>query len=302
MPLATRWQHRSPRRRFVPCRRALAPLAWALLLLTLALPALAAGRPPAGAVPATLVAVIDGDTLDVLVNDKLERVRYIGIDTPERGQPGYRAATEANRALVTSAPLYLVKDVSERDKTQSARLLRYVYLSDGRLVEGELVAGGWAAPVEYPPDVRFARTYRELAVQAARQRLGFWSPTPPQPDGAMSYALTTGPARVRKGPGTSFAINTNVAKDTPLTVFGRTPAGDWLQVRTPARAGGWISARAAGAPAPARLSLTPAHTRPSQRRRAWRARPGRSRPPAPPARRRKPPRPGPGTRPAPCSP
>jgi hypothetical protein len=33
-----------------------------------------------------------------------------------------------------------------------------------------------------------------------------------------------------------------VAKDTPLTVFGRTPAGDWLQVRTPTRAGGWISA------------------------------------------------------------
>jgi uncharacterized protein YgiM (DUF1202 family) len=58
----------------------------------------------------------------------------------------------------------------------------------------------------------------------------------------MSYALTTGPARVRKGPGTSFAINTNVAKDTPLTVFGRTAAGDWLQVRTPTRAGGWISA------------------------------------------------------------
>jgi endonuclease YncB( thermonuclease family) len=201
------------------------------LAAALLLPALTAGighaaGPPPGAVPATLVKVIDGDTIDVSINGGVERVRYIGIDTPERTRPGYQAATEANRALVTSAPLYLVKDVSERDRTQSARLLRYVYLADGRLVEGELVAGGWAAPVEYPPDVKFAKLFRQLAVQAARQRLGFWSTTPPQPDGAMSYGLTTGPARVRQGPGTGFGVNANVAKDTPLAVFGRTTAGD----------------------------------------------------------------------------
>ncbi len=74
--------------------------------------------------------MIDGDTIDVLVNDQLERVRYIGIDTPERAQPGYLAATEANRALVTSSPLlYLVKDVSERDRTLDTRLLGYVLYS-----------------------------------------------------------------------------------------------------------------------------------------------------------------------------
>jgi micrococcal nuclease len=158
----------------------LLPLAsLALLLLALALPALAAGNPPADSTPATLVDVIDGDTIDVLINDQLERVRYIGIDTLERSQPGYRAATEANRALVTSLSLlYLVKDVSECDKTSDARLLRYVYLADGRLVEQDLIAGGWAAPVEYPPDVRISKTFRQLAVLAAQKRLGFWSPTP----------------------------------------------------------------------------------------------------------------------------
>jgi endonuclease YncB( thermonuclease family) len=146
-------------------------IALVLLLLAFALPALAGA--PAGAVPATLVDVIDGDTIDVLVNDQLERVRYIGVDTPERAQPGYLAATEANRTLlqaglVTPSPLlYLVKDVSECDKTS---------------------------------DVRFAKIFRLFAVQAAQKRLGFWSRTPPQPDGAMSYALTTGPARVRQGP------------------------------------------------------------------------------------------------------
>jgi endonuclease YncB( thermonuclease family) len=82
----------------------------ALLLLALAFPALAAGPRAsfagvAGAIPATLFDVIDGDTIDVLVNDQLERIRYIGIDTPERAQPGYLAATEANRKLVTSSLL-----------------------------------------------------------------------------------------------------------------------------------------------------------------------------------------------------
>lgn len=105
---------------------------------------MSAGTPPAGATPATFVKVIDGDAIDVLINDRVEPVRYIGIDAPERAQPGYVAATEANRALVASGSLYLVKDVSEGDRTESARLQRYVYLSDGRLVEQELVAGGWA--------------------------------------------------------------------------------------------------------------------------------------------------------------
>ncbi len=89
--------------------------------------------------------------------------------------------------------------------------------------------------------MRFAKEFRRLAVQAAQKRLGFWAAKPPA-DGAMPYGLTTGAARVRKGPGTGFAINANLTKDTPLTVYGRTPKGDWLQVRTPTRAGGWISA------------------------------------------------------------
>jgi endonuclease YncB( thermonuclease family) len=216
-----------------------------LVLILLPLPALGApadaGTPPSGATPATLVKVIDGDTLDVAIAGKVERVRYVGVDTPERSQPGFEAATEANRPLLGAGPLYLVRDVSDRDKTSDHRLLRYVYTSDGTLVERVLVARGFAQPVEYPPDTKFAKEFRQLAVQAAQKKLGFWSSTP-LADGAMPYGLTTGAAKVRKGPGTGFAVNASLTKDTPLTVYGRTPAGDWLQVRTPARAGGWISA------------------------------------------------------------
>jgi hypothetical protein len=58
----------------------------------------------------------------------------------------------------------------------------------------------------------------------------------------MPYALAPGRANIRKGPGTDFEINTTVQDNTPLTVFGRTPDGEWLQVRAPDRSGGWIAA------------------------------------------------------------
>ncbi|OQA42234.1 MAG: SPBc2 prophage-derived endonuclease YokF precursor [Chloroflexi bacterium ADurb.Bin325] len=190
---------------------------------------------------AELVKVVDGDTIDVRIDGAVERVRYIGVDTPERNQPGYQAATAANRALLGAGPLYLVRDVSERDRMASPRLLRYVYLADGTHVNAALVAGGWAQPVEYPPDVRHAAELRALAVTAAREGRGFWAAEPPA-DGAMSYGLTLAAAHIRRGPGNDFAVTATLPPDTPLTVFGRTAAGDWLQVRAPDRTGGWLAA------------------------------------------------------------
>ena len=58
----------------------------------------------------------------------------------------------------------------------------------------------------------------------------------------MPYALTTTSADIRAGPGAGFEISATVPQGTPLTVYSSTPAGDWLQVRTPDRSGGWIEA------------------------------------------------------------
>ncbi len=194
---------------------------------------------PAGAVAAQLARVVDGDTIDVLIDGQPDTVRYIGIDTPERGDPGYRAATDANIALLGAGTLYLVADTSNRDRYD--RLLCYVYTEDGAMVNREMVAQGWAQPVEYPPDTRFAREFRQAASEAAQARVGFWSGS--ASDGVMPYAITTGSStNIRKGPGTAFDISTAVPAGTPLTVYGRTPDGEWLQVRTPDRTGGWISA------------------------------------------------------------
>ena len=203
-------------------------------------PSLPEGVPP-GAQAARVVEVVDGDTVLVLVGGQEEAVRYIGIDTPERGWPGYQAATEANRRLVGSGPVYLVSDVEDRDRY--GRLLRYVYSATGIFVNLALVREGWAMPVEYPPNVRYAGDFLAAAQAAARESRGFWSGTSPY-DGAMYYGLVVadGGANVRRGPGTDFPVKGTIPGGTPLVIFGRTPEGDWLQVRSPQRLGGWMAA------------------------------------------------------------
>ena len=195
----------------------------------------------AGGDAARVIRIVDGDTIDVTLNGRSETVRYVGIDTPERGQPGYRAATKANSDLVEGRTVYLRQDRTDRDAF--GRLLRYVFLDDGTLVNAQLIADGWAQPVEYKPDTARADEFLRLALEAADAKRGFWGGDSPY-DGAMSYALTTRDAEIRRGPGSDYEVSNRVTINTPLTIFGRSPNSRWLQVRPPDREGGWISANA----------------------------------------------------------
>lgn len=192
---------------------------------------------PEGAVAATLIRAVDGDTVEILVNGQTETVRYVGIDTPERGEPGYEAAQRANRRLLGDGDLFLVPDRSDRDRY--GRMLRFIYTADGVFVNREMVAQGYAQPIEYRPDVTLADDFRQVARQAAEARRGFWGGSG-EPDGAMSYALTLEEVTLRAGPGSSQTSMEQVPQGTSLTVYGRDQAGRWLQVRTPDRAGGWV--------------------------------------------------------------
>jgi micrococcal nuclease len=89
---------------------------------------------------AVVYKIVDGDTIEVLLDGVLETVRYYGVDTPERGTECFRDATERNRRLVGSKVRLLP---GERDRDSFARLLRYVFLSDGTSVDATLVAEGF---------------------------------------------------------------------------------------------------------------------------------------------------------------
>lgn len=113
--------------------------------------------------------VIDGDTIDVEINGQTYRVRYIGINSPERDETCYTEARLANADFVEGQVVRLVRDVSETDRY--GRLLRYVYAGE-TFVNAELVAQGYAEAVEYPPDTSFADFFASLEGEARAAGLG----------------------------------------------------------------------------------------------------------------------------------
>jgi endonuclease YncB( thermonuclease family) len=129
--------------------------------------------PPAGSVVATVVKIVDGDTIDVVINKQTYRVRYILVNTPERGQDFYQEATNANSALVAGKTVYLLKDVNETDRY--GRLLRYVYLADGTHVNRELVRLGFAALASFPPDIAKEAEIRAAQQEAVAAGSGLWA-------------------------------------------------------------------------------------------------------------------------------
>lgn len=129
---------------------------------------------------ATVVRVVDGDTIRVLIGGLEEPVRYIGIDTPEIRHPtlgvepfGPEAAAY-HEGLVHGRFLCLERDVSDRDRY--GRLLRYAWLEDGTMVNERLVEAGMARVATFPPDVRYIETRllpaQRLATEAGR---GIWA-------------------------------------------------------------------------------------------------------------------------------
>lgn len=131
--------------------------------------------------------IVDGDTIDVEIDGQVYRVRYIGVNTPEKGQYFYSEATEANRKLVAGKNVLLVRDVSETDKY--GRLLRYV-IADGVFVNYELVRLGYAQVMTYPPDVACAEYFLKGQADARTNLVGLWRP---KPTATRAPTATAGP-------------------------------------------------------------------------------------------------------------
>jgi micrococcal nuclease len=119
--------------------------------------------------------VVDGDTIELETGDK---VRYIGIDTPETKHPTKdvecygKEASLKNKELVEGKEVRLEKDVSETDRY--GRLLRYVYVGD-LFVNYELVAEGYAQSSSYPPDIKHQDKFKEAEAEARKKEKGLWS-------------------------------------------------------------------------------------------------------------------------------
>jgi micrococcal nuclease len=141
---------------------------------------------------ATVLSVTDGDTLKIEFQGRKEPVRLIGIDCPE-SKKNAKAKKDAERSRqdintiiaagkeATAFTKSLLKkgdrigiefDVQQRDKYR--RLLGYVYLEDGRMLNEEIVKAGYASPATFPPNVKYVERFRRAYREARENKRGLW--------------------------------------------------------------------------------------------------------------------------------
>lgn len=125
-----------------------------------------------------VIKVVDGDTIQIMFNGKKERLRLIGIDTPESVHPDEtkntengKKASEYAKSLLEGKKVSLEFDVEETD--QYGRLLAYVYL-DGEMVNKKLIRDGYANLETVPPNVKYADEFVALLKEAKEEKRGLW--------------------------------------------------------------------------------------------------------------------------------
>ncbi len=122
-----------------------------------------------------VVKITDGDTIQVMLNGKAEKIRLAGIDTPEKKQPFGQAATRYNHSLSAQKIVTVRVEITDR----YGRLVGEVFLPDGRSLNRELVRAGYAWWFrKYSDD----QTIGELENEARQARRGLWiDPNPVAP-------------------------------------------------------------------------------------------------------------------------
>lgn len=150
-------------------------------LLALAGPNVAAAQ--AAQSPATVVRVVDGDTVDVqLADGSTERLRLIGIDTPEVVDPrkpvqcfGREASAHAHELLDGQA-VGIELDPSQGDRDIYGRLLAYVWMPDGRNFGEAMIADGFAHEYTYNLPYAYLDSFKAAQDAATANQSGLWSP------------------------------------------------------------------------------------------------------------------------------
>jgi len=145
------------------------------------------GRSPAAARPPTVVRVVDGDTVVLRIAGATERVRLIGIDTPETVKPdtpvqcyGPEASAHLKHLLPPGTPVRVRRDAEARDRY--GRLLLYLWrASDGRFVNLEIAADGFGRPLTIAPNTAHRADIAAAASRAEASGRGLWRSCPAAP-------------------------------------------------------------------------------------------------------------------------
>lgn len=126
--------------------------------------------------------VTDGDTLHVDINGTIERIRLIGINTPETVDPRRtvqcfgKEASVRMKELAEGKFVRLEYDESQGERDTYGRILAYVYLEGGEMINRKMIADGYAYEYTYMIPYRYQSEFRELQNIARASERGLWSP------------------------------------------------------------------------------------------------------------------------------
>lgn len=148
-----------------------------------------------------VVKVVDGDTIDVLINDNVERLRLIGVNTPETVDPrkpvecfGIEASNKT-KSLLADQRIYLESDPSQGERDKYNRLLRYVFLEDGTNFNLLLIKEGYAYEYTYDLPYKYQSEFKDAQKEASMNKIGLWGNTcgntPPQKTNIISPPAQT---------------------------------------------------------------------------------------------------------------
>ncbi|MAG37472.1 MAG: hypothetical protein CL878_14650 [Dehalococcoidia bacterium] len=186
--------------------------------------------------------VVDGDTVEVQFGGEVARLRLLGIDAPETvapGQPvqcfGPEAALKVHE-LLSGQVLALEADPSQGERDADGRLLRFAWLTDGRLANHELLVQGYAHAVSTAPPHRYQADFLLAEQQARDQARGFWAPDTCAGDTTRPANQTTlGPIT---SPTSTLQISAVLTPVTPtqapvVRIASATPAATQTATPTP---------------------------------------------------------------------
>lgn len=131
-----------------------------------------------------VVKVVDGDTLDIDMNGTIERIRLIGMDTPETVDPRKvvqcfgKEASDKAKEILSEKRVSIEADNSQGERDSYKRLLRYVYLEDGTFFNKYMIAEGYAHEYTYQSiPYKYQEEFKEAEKQARETKKGLWSPS-----------------------------------------------------------------------------------------------------------------------------
>lgn len=129
-----------------------------------------------------VVRVVDGDTIVAHIDGVDEKIRLIGINTPETVDPRRtvecfgKEASAVTKHLLTGTTVRLERDLSQGDRDKYGRLLRYVFLPDGTFVNKKLIEEGYAYEYTYRIPYRYQTEFKAAQTAARENARGLWAP------------------------------------------------------------------------------------------------------------------------------